>query len=133
MSIHARIKERRLVLKLSQEKLGELLGVKYQTIQQWETEPDAANPKVLSTAPKRTRLADVARVLGVTEEWLVTGREGDASHLDPIEQQLVMLYRALPAEIQEVLLQQANGLYSALNPRRKDRANPYGGKKPPKG
>lgn len=128
MSIHVRIKTRRLELGYSQERLAQELGVTRQTVQQWETEPDPSNPRVLSTAPKRTRLADVARLLGVTEEWLATGRNptqapGDAP--DPIERQLLSFYRGLPTELQEALVQHANALHNAVNPGDRSPANPY--------
>lgn len=129
-TIHKRIKKRREELGLSQGQLAEALGVKYQTVQQWEKDPD---PGVLSTAPKRSRMAEVARILGVTEMWLRTGMDDQGAKTDPIEQQLLGLYRNLTPELQEVLLQQANGLYIALNPDKRDRGNPYKGKRPPGG
>lgn len=127
-TIHKRIKQRREELGLSQGQLAEALGVKYQTVQQWEKDPE---PGVLSTAPKRTRMAEVAGILGVTETWLRTGMDDDGAKSDPIEQQLLGLYRELTPELQEALLQQANGLYIALNPEKRNRGNPYSGKKPP--
>jgi DNA-binding transcriptional regulator YiaG len=36
MNIHQRIKKARIDLKLSMEDLGEILGVSWQTVQQWE-------------------------------------------------------------------------------------------------
>jgi transcriptional regulator with XRE-family HTH domain len=130
-TIHARIRQRREELRLTQQQLAERIGVTYQTIQQWETEPNPDNPKVLSTAPKRTRLALVAEVLGVSEEWLATGRDLSGELRDPIAEQLVAIYQALPGPLQEALLQSANALYVAADPSRQDRANPYKGKKPP--
>lgn len=103
----------------------------YQTVQQWETEPDPSNPRVLSTAPKRTRLAQVAQALGVTEEWLVTGRDADGRRVDPIAEQLIGIYQQLPEHLQEALLQQANTLLIAVDPTRRSAANPYPGKAPP--
>lgn len=50
------------------EQLAALVGVSYQTIQQWE------NGK---TAPKRQRLAKVADALGVTVEFLSLGTTPD--------------------------------------------------------
>jgi transcriptional regulator with XRE-family HTH domain len=136
MSIHVRIKTRRLELGYSQERLAKELGVTRQTIKQWETDPDPSNPKVFSTAPKRTRLAEVARLLGVTEEWLATGRDPVAATAplrDPIERQLLEFYRSLPTELQEVLVQQANALHNAANPGARSAANPFPDKKPTKG
>lgn len=103
----------------------------YQTIQQWETEPDPLNPKTLSTAPKRSRLSQVAQALGVTEEWLVTGRDADGRKVDPIANQLLGIYEQLPEHLQEALLQQANTLLIASDPTKRSVANPYPGKTPP--
>jgi phage repressor protein C with HTH and peptisase S24 domain len=64
-TIHTRIAKRRAELGLSYEALGELLGVSWQTVQQWEKD----------TAPKRTRLADVAKALQTTPEYLLIGIE----------------------------------------------------------
>lgn len=131
-TIHKRIKARREKLKMSKRAFGEALGVNYQTVQQWETDPDPTKPETKSTAPKRTRIAEVARILRVSESWLVTGKEDDGSETDPLLAQLISITRLLPPEGQDLLLQQANGLYTALNPSKRSPANPFGGKKPPK-
>lgn len=66
MSIHKRIKERRIALGLTSHKaLAELLGVAWQTVQLWEKED--------GTAPNRKRIDDVARALQTTPEWLIHG------------------------------------------------------------
>lgn len=68
MNIHQRIKERRLALGLkSHGALAELVGVSWQTVQLWEKEG--------GTAPKRTRLEKVAKVLGVSTTWLLNGSD----------------------------------------------------------
>jgi len=46
--------------------LADLVGVSWQTVQQWEREEGG-------TAPKRDRLAAVARALGTTPEILLFG------------------------------------------------------------
>jgi transcriptional regulator with XRE-family HTH domain len=115
-TIHARIKRRREALQLSQERLAEQLGVTRQTIAQWETEPEPGNPRVTSTAPKRTRLAAVAKALGVTEEWLATGRGEDGHMLDPGQAQLEAFYLGMTPEMRHILLAQANTLYNLCNP-----------------
>lgn len=120
-------------MRLTQTQLAEKLGVSYQTVQQWETEPDPSNPKVLSTAPKRSRLSQVAEALEVTEEWLITGRGPDGALHDPIAQQLVAIYQSLPEHLQEALMQSANAFAVAVDPSKRGPANPYAGKKPPKG
>lgn len=69
-TIHSRIKQRRLFLGLSMEKLAEEIGVKaWQTIQQWEKEG--------GTAPKRDRLEATARALQTTTKWLMFGEDPD--------------------------------------------------------
>ena len=66
MSIHQRIRERRLALGLpSHQALADLVGVSWQTVQLWEKEG--------GTAPNRGRIKKVAEVLGVTPEWLQHG------------------------------------------------------------
>jgi len=105
--------------------------VTYQTVQQWEKDPDPNNPKTRSTAPSRRHMPKVAEALGVTETWLRTGASDNHETLDPIELQLVSLYRRLPNTAQELLVQQANGLYTALNPGKASPANPFAGKTPP--
>lgn len=69
-SIHSRIKSLRDAKGLSQEALGDLVGVKYQSVQEWEREN--------GTAPSRKRMADVAKALGVTVSQLVTGEAPQA-------------------------------------------------------
>ena len=66
MSINKRIKERRLAMGLTSHKaLADLVGVTWQTVQQWEKEG--------GTAPNRSRIDAVASALGVSAEWLRTG------------------------------------------------------------
>jgi phage repressor protein C with HTH and peptisase S24 domain len=64
-TIHTRIAKRRAELGLSYEALAEQLGVSWQTVQQWEKD----------TAPKRTRLVEVAKALQTTPEFLLIGIE----------------------------------------------------------
>ncbi len=103
MTIHQRIKERRQELGLTLMEVAKRCGLSaWQTVQHWEHK----------TAPIRTRLPKVAEVLGVTEEWLLTGRGsktgpnlvGAFSELSGQEAQLVMFFRTLtPAEQGQVL------------------------------
>jgi transcriptional regulator with XRE-family HTH domain len=132
-TIHARIRECRKALKLSQEALAEASGVSRQAVQQWETEPDPENPEVLSSAPRRTRLAKVARALGVSEEWLLTGRDPDGQTHDPIKAQLDMFYAGMSEQMRHALVAHANTLHNLSNPDADGRFDPFGGKKPPKG
>jgi phage repressor protein C with HTH and peptisase S24 domain len=64
MTIHQRIKELREKKELSMEALAALVGVAYQTVQQWESG---------KTAPQRKRLASVADALNTTPEYLQFG------------------------------------------------------------
>jgi transcriptional regulator with XRE-family HTH domain len=65
-NIHERIRMLRTSKDLSMEALARLVGVTWQTIQQWENG---------STAPRRTRLQRVADTLGVTVERLLYGAD----------------------------------------------------------
>lgn len=66
MSIHSRIKERRIALGYSsQEAFAKAVEVTWQTVQQWEKEG--------GTAPNRNRIGKVAKALETTPEWLLYG------------------------------------------------------------
>ncbi len=133
MSIHARIKARRLQLGLSQEQLAKEVGVSYQAVQQWENEPDPDDPKVISTAPQRSRMPDVVRVLQTTEMFLREGRDSAGGDLDPNEQQLIAMYRSVDADWRDFILQQTNEVYSRANKGKPPSVgDPFSGKKPPK-
>lgn len=67
-TIHQRIKRLREGKGLSQEALGKAAGVTYQSVQDWEH----------STAPARKRLAAVAKALGVSEQYLLSGQSDAA-------------------------------------------------------
>src|SRR3546814_444922 len=72
MSIHQRIKERRLKLGLTMKDLAKASGASsWQTVQQWEKED--------GTAPKRLRLEKVAEALQTTPEYLLSG-EADSTN-----------------------------------------------------
>jgi transcriptional regulator with XRE-family HTH domain len=58
--VSARIKLRRMELNISQERLGDLVGVKFQQIQKYET----ARNRVSAS-----RLLEIANALGVTIEY----------------------------------------------------------------
>lgn len=132
-SVHARIREARLKLGLSQEKLAEELGVSRQAVQQWENEPDPADPSVKSTAPKRTLLPQVAKILGVSVAYLATGKDAAGGDLDPLEQQAISMYRDVPPEFQEAMLQSLNQIWALANRGRPaSPGDPFAGKKPPK-
>lgn len=65
--IHSRIKKLREDKEISLEALAVVVGVSWQAVQQWE--------KPGGTAPKRTRLEKVAKALGTTAMYLLTGRQ----------------------------------------------------------
>ena len=65
MSIHARIKEGRLRLKLTEQQFADQVGVTRAAVQQWEREN--------GTAPRRSKQEKVAEVLGISVAELVTG------------------------------------------------------------
>jgi transcriptional regulator with XRE-family HTH domain len=70
MSIHQRIKERRIAMGFTSHKaFGLAVDVSWQTVQLWEKEG--------GTAPNRSRIDQVAKVLGVTKEWLQYGSTED--------------------------------------------------------
>lgn len=96
-----RIKKARQDAKLSQQVVAELVGVSQPSFSEWER--DISNPSVDS-------LVVLANVLGVSFEWLATGR-GDMHYIPtaasqnvakyivsmpPDQQELLDLYRKLP-------------------------------------
>lgn len=58
MSIHQKIRQGRLDLKMTEQQFADALDVSRGTVQQWEKEN--------GTAPKRKRQPDVAKLLGIT-------------------------------------------------------------------
>ncbi|HEX7029637.1 MAG TPA: helix-turn-helix transcriptional regulator [Gammaproteobacteria bacterium] len=100
MAIHDRIREAREQAGISQTELARLLGVTRSACSQWESAG--------GTAPRRERLEQLAALLGVSFEWLATGRGGAGmapAETDPAtpatlpadQQELLLLYRRLPA------------------------------------
>lgn len=80
-TIHTRIRLRREAMGITMKALADLVGVSWQTVQQWEREEGG-------TAPKRERLATVAQALQTTPEELLFGSEDPSrpkeSSVDPI-------------------------------------------------
>lgn len=64
--IGSRIRAAREAQGITQDRLGELLGVHGQTVQHWEHGRAAPNIEIWG---------DLARLLRVKEEWILTGRE----------------------------------------------------------
>lgn len=67
-TIHSRIKQARTNKGLTQAELAEKLNISITAIQLWENKDETK-----ATAPKRKRLEEVAKILGVTVTWLYTG------------------------------------------------------------
>lgn len=113
MSISARIQQARKAAGLSQARLAELLGVTRSACSQWESAG--------GTAPRQKRLEQLAGLLGVSYEWLATGRksreettaylvreEGRSAYhptLAADEEELLKFYRALPAKKRKAWLE----------------------------
>lgn len=93
MTIGQRIAQKRKELGLSQEGLGEQLGVSRQSIYKWES--DAALPEV-------EKLITLSRIFGVSVGWLL-GVEEDASPEQP-DGQLTEAQLAMVREIVEQYL-----------------------------
>ena len=72
MELKDRIAQARRAAGLSQEQLGEQLGVSRQAVSKWES--GAANPDV-------AYLAAMCRELGVSSDWLLLGEEPDGTPL----------------------------------------------------
>jgi|GEM_PF-2413662 len=66
MSIGSRIKEAREKARISQAQLARQLNITRSACSQWESE--------VGTAPRRERLEQIAEILGVSYEWLATGK-----------------------------------------------------------
>ncbi|MGH8370258.1 MAG: helix-turn-helix domain-containing protein [Gammaproteobacteria bacterium] len=108
MSIHLRIRQARLKAGLSQQQLAEMLGVTRSACNQWETEK--------GPAPKRGRLDELANILGVSFEWLATGKgtsaitgvaEGKSDYtarLSADQKELLKIYRAMTPKGRTALL-----------------------------
>ena len=70
-----RIKELRKKQGLTQQKLGELIGVKKSSISQWENDEHS---------PSGDNLAQLSRVFGVSAHWLATGKGSpEPSNVEP--------------------------------------------------
>ncbi len=103
MSISARIRQARKDADISQSSLAGMLGVTRSACSQWES--------AQGTAPRRERMEQLAGVLGVSYEWLATGRKPkEEKTAFMIKEGSVPAYRAAMTDEQEELLK----LYNAL-------------------
>ena len=127
MTIHQRIKERRLALGMkSHQALAERVGVKWQTVQLWEKEEGG-------TAPNRNRMPAVAAALETTAEWLIFGDQGTVSAIRTAaqgdyppptrmqwvsdeEDELLSLYRTTDAEGRSKIKDTAQAMPKILRP-----------------
>ena len=112
MSINARVKQARKAAGISQSKLAQVLGITRSACSQWES------PQ--GTAPRRERLEQLANLLGVSYEWLATGRktkdeksafnvrEDTSSYrtaMTPDQVELLNLYNALSVKARIALME----------------------------
>lgn len=74
MSLGQRIRKRRQVLKITQQKLAQALGVSPQHVSLIEQD---------KTAPSLTLLPKLAEQLGVSIDYLVSGKEGIITDIIP--------------------------------------------------
>lgn len=107
MSIGARIREAREQVGFSQAQLARALGITRSACSQWEASD--------GTAPRRERLEQIARLLGVSYEWLATGRStvepgvlesspGYASSLTAEQREMLELYQRMSPASRRTLL-----------------------------
>lgn len=95
MSIHSRIKERRMARNMSRYELAEAVGVSWQSVQLWETEG--------KTAPKRARLSAVAKALDCTEDYLISGTHSESTISNAQQKWLGLLKDLTSGDIEEFL------------------------------
>lgn len=106
MTLGQRIKQRRKEIGLSQNKLSKAAGVSDSSISLWESD---------STAPRGDNLHRLASVLQCSPTWILYGDDnktpeaplpaGAQSEITEEEQELLRLYRALPASEQQAQIQ----------------------------
>jgi len=86
MTMGDRIKERRKAVGLTQEELGEKLGVKKSAVAKWE------NGRVQNI--KRSTIRQMAEILECAPSYLMFDTEEE--NLDDLEKKIVEVYRELP-------------------------------------
>lgn len=105
MSMGSRIRKARQAAGISQADLAEALGITRSACSQWESDQ--------GTGPRRERLEVLAAELGVSYEWLATGRDGAVpgkvgealpSYLTADQQEMLALYKALKPKQRKALL-----------------------------
>ncbi len=104
MSINTRVRQARKAAGVSQSRLAEILGVTRSACSQWESAE--------GTTPRRERLEQLANILGVSYEWLATGRKSkEEKNVFVVREDTSPPYRTAGRADQEELLK----LYNALS------------------
>jgi Predicted transcriptional regulators len=104
MSINARVRQARKAAGISQSRLAKFLGVTRSACSQWES--------TQGTAPRRERLEQLASLLGVSYEWLATGKKSKEERgVFVVKEGAVPSYRTAMTTDQEELLK----LYNVLS------------------
>ena len=98
-SVGSRIRAVRIEHGWTQQQLAEQIGVSRSAVAQWETD---------RAGQLRDHLGLIAKVLGVSSEFLLIGREGQASTADELA--LLRLYREAVPEDRQLLLRTARRL-----------------------
>ena len=100
MTIGSRIKKARQAQGLSQAELADTLGITRSACSQWESDE--------GTGPRRERLERLADLLGVSYEWLATGRdqvrEEPPLYLNTEQQELLQRFKSLSPRQRQALL-----------------------------
>jgi transcriptional regulator with XRE-family HTH domain len=109
--IGARVRERRITLGLTQQRLAELVGITYQQAHKYETGLNRVSAG---------RLHAIARALGVAPGYFFEGLDpGEPARPTPLQRQVLELARsfaALPRPQQEALCGLARALAGAEAP-----------------
>jgi transcriptional regulator with XRE-family HTH domain len=110
VAIGAKIKKRRMMLGMSQEKLGEALGITFQQVQKYEKGTNRVGG---------SRMVEIAKVLGVPIAHLFEGASNDAeavappTALDAATIDVVRLMNSAPPEIRPAIRDMAETLVKA--------------------
>ena len=100
MKIANIIKTERQILGITQRELAEKLGITQDSISLWETGKRVPDTQYL--VPLCTTLdISIDYLLGRTDELGVVLNPGEGFHATPMEQQLILSFRKLPAQSQE--------------------------------
>ncbi len=101
-TIHARIKEARLLKGLTQTQLGDAVGVTAQAVQQWEEEG--------GSLPRQKRIAAIAETLNVSSVWLQYG-DTEKTNIGTLAESNVVMIRdgiSIPKTHMEIAMHDIN-------------------------